>query len=724
MRVCSNCGQPLEEGGEFCTFCGAPASSEPDQEGLGSFCPNCGSPVLKEMLFCGNCGFRLRETEGALAPVQEGIPLQEDVPAQENIPAQPRRRNSVLPIVLGALAVLILAGGFFGYRYISVRSQCEELLAQAGASMEEGSYGEAEKAYQEILVLDPDNKRAALGLSRVFLYGERFEEAGELLENIKIGEKEELWPEYSRLLSVARFCPEFDSSVTDNFPGMTVTLSYGGDLMLDRDAVTITENGESYELSEFHMGDGSLLLGFEAADTDISGEERELEIGIRVDDFTFHRTVKYETPVFQSAEVTLVSTDVSEYPVVKTYFRVQDTAAGTAVEGLDAQSFFIHERLEGGEYLSREIHSVVSLEGNAGLNLALVADKSSSISVYDMEKIKTVMTDFVNSLNYEIGDKAEILAFDSIVQQMCYYTDDNTFLVNGIRNMSADGLTAFYDAVYNGISHAALQGGARCVIAFTDGMDNRSIHSAYDVVQYANASQVPVYIVGVGSEVETYTLQDIAASTGGRYWYIDDLYDLKEIFDEIYLYQKKLYCVEYISDDSLDAYLNRDLQVLVSGQGYRARNDLSFQPVHSLGDEKHSSRYELFKEALTWEEATERCQQMGGHLATITSQDEMDLLIQMAETEGVSYVWLGGYTSYDSTGNVFGHWVTGEEFSFQVWSKDEPSRVDLDGVEEWYIMLWNIPDLGGWTWNDQRNDPVSVSGAMAEKMGFICEFEE
>ena len=48
---------------------------------------------------------------------------------------------------------------------------------------------------------------------------------------------------------------------------------------------------------------------------------------------------------------------------------------------------------------------------------------------------------------------------------------------------------------------------------------------------------------------------------------------------------------------------------------------------------------------MTWEEATRRCQEMGGHLATITSQDEMDQLIAMAEAEEVRFVWLGGYTS-------------------------------------------------------------------------------
>ena len=182
--------------------------------------------------------------------------------------------------------------------------------------------------------------------------------------------------------------------------------------------------------------------------------------------------------------------------------------------------------------------------------------------------------------------------------------------------------------------------------------------------------------------------------------------------------------MEYISDAAQDAYASRELDVRVTGDGYRARNEVAFQAVPSVDPTAHTSRYELIKEAVTWEEATRRCQEMGGHLATITSQDEMDQLIAMAEAEEVRFVWLGGYTSSDSSGNVFGHWVTGEPFSYEAWCVDEPSRVDSsDGVEEWYIMLWDIPSLGGWSWNDQRNDPLAVVPSMRDAMGYICEFE-
>jgi len=423
------------------------------------------------------------------------------------------------------------------------------------------------------------------------------------------------------------------------------------------------------------------------------------------------------------AQMQLVTSDVSSYPLVQLYLRVTDPQTGEAIPGLSAADFTVLERLDSGAFLEREVRSAEQLAGNQGLNIALVADKSSSISYTDMDKIKTVMTEFVDRLDFTTGDRAEVLAFDSIVQQMCTFTDSATLLKNGIGYMSTDGTTALYNALHDGVNHATLQGGARCVIAFTDGQDNESFYTPREIVDYANQNQVPIYIIGVGYDVDTYTLQDIAWSTGGQYWFIDDLYDLEEIYDTIYRQQMQIYAVEYVSDSAFGAYDFREIDVSVNGSGCYAETATGFTPAWSVEQTAHPNRYELVQGAYTWEEAALLCQQMGGHLATITSRGEMDELIAMAEAADVKYLWLGGYTSYDDSGNVFGHWVTGEEFSFEAWAQDEPSRVDRDGTSEWYIMLWNIESLGGWTWNDQRNDPVAVVASMADGMGFICEYE-
>ena len=148
---------------------------------------------------------------------------------------------------------------------------------------------------------------------------------------------------------------------------VAVTLEYGGGLRLTEDMVTLTEEGSGRSLTGFQAEDGKLMLLYETEDTDVSDEKRELSVVLDVEGFRFEREDKYRTPRFEPAQVRLVSTDVSEYPTVKAFFRVEDPATGNALEGLGQRSFIIRERLEGGEYLSREVHMVEPLAGNQGL---------------------------------------------------------------------------------------------------------------------------------------------------------------------------------------------------------------------------------------------------------------------------------------------------------------------------------------------------------------------
>lgn len=419
-----------------------------------------------------------------------------------------------------------------------------------------------------------------------------------------------------------------------------------------------------------------------------------------------------------------VTADVSDYPTVRLYYRIEDSYTSETIPGLEGKMFTVVEKAEGGKLVSREVSSANRLDNSEGLSISLTVDKSGSIDYADMDKIKKVMNEFVRSLQYNVGDQAEIISFDTIVRQMCTYTQDVNLLSNGINNMFPEGQTAFYDALYTSITHAAGQKGAGCVVAFTDGIDNKSIHSADEVLSKAVNLGVPVYIIGVGYDVDEGTLRYIAEGSGGRYWFIDDLYDLSQIYSAVYEKEKDTYVIEYVSDKSMDRYASRTVEVTVKGGGYKGVCTAEFTPNAATDPTayKHSGKYEIFAEDVSWEEANERCIAKGGHLATVTSQGEMDTIIKLAEKAGYKYLWLGGYTSYDYDGSVFGHWITGEDFTYECWGPGEPSRVDLDGTEEYYIMLWYIPSMGGWNWNDQRNSTVDA-GFHQGKIAYVCEWE-
>lgn len=417
--------------------------------------------------------------------------------------------------------------------------------------------------------------------------------------------------------------------------------------------------------------------------------------------------------------VNYVSADISDYPNVRVYFTAEDELGETVY--LSSPNVAVKETVTGGKELEQKIKSVDQLKGREGISISLVADKSDSM-VDDLGTMQNIMTQFVNALDYKLGDRAELIAFDSFVMYMCTYTDDPALLKNGINNMSPFGMTALYDALYDAVTDAGRQNGARCVIAFTDGMENVSDHTANEVINLANQLSVPIFIIGTNGMYSDY--ENIAMSTGGSYWSIGDISDMQTVLDQIYAAEKDMYCLEYISDSKADPLKERSLSIAVADEIYGSVTEMVFTPTEAKKAEKHTSRYELIKADVSWEEANAECISKGGHLITITSEEELKIATDLADKEGLKYIWMGGYTSVRGS-SVFGHWITGEEFVYQKWYPDEPSRNDLDGTPEMYLMLWNV-NKEGWTWNDQRDDLFTkeLAHIFTGKTGYICEYEE
>ena len=121
---------------------------------------------------------------------------------------------------------------------------------------------------------------------------------------------------------------------------------------------------------------------------------------------------------------------------------------------------------------------------------------------------------------------------------------------------------------------------------------------------------------------------------------------------------------------------------------------------------------------MTWEEARDLCVERGGHLVTISDADELATVTDLAETYGVSLVWIGFYRGED--GEI--HWVNDEEIDYYIWGDGEPSGHDTDGTAEDYGLLWQTDS--GWIYNDSRNDPISAyPGIYSGNIAYICEYD-
>ncbi len=125
----------------------------------------------------------------------------------------------------------------------------------------------------------------------------------------------------------------------------------------------------------------------------------------------------------------------------------------------------------------------------------------------------------------------------------------------------------------------------------------------------------------------------------------------------------------------------------------------TFEPVNSVEYNGHT--YELYLNRLSWHNAKLKCEELGGHLATITSEEEQEIVTTLADGKG-AYL---GATNENGTWE----WITGEEFSYTNWVSGEPNN--KGHLSENYLGVYSE---GGWNDFDYINQNVN---------GFICEYD-
>lgn len=131
--------------------------------------------------------------------------------------------------------------------------------------------------------------------------------------------------------------------------------------------------------------------------------------------------------------------------------------------------------------------------------------------------------------------------------------------------------------------------------------------------------------------------------------------------------------------------------------------------------------YLLFDQSLSYSYAREKCEQMGGHLVTITDSDENDAVAEFIDGFNKARYWIG----LDKIDNGSWSWVSGEEYNnLNLWATGEPTNSTGEScVQIMATSSYSGKNLGEWC-DEYSTGGTSNNFWNIANVGFICEYED
>lgn len=257
---------------------------------------------------------------------------------------------------------------------------------------------------------------------------------------------------------------------------------------------------------------------------------------------------------------------------------------------------------------------------------------------------------------------------------------------------AVSGMHSYFGCKHNGYQIASYSNrGTRVDVLAPGGSDSDNVFP--DAKIYSTVADGAVgYGYKVGTSMATPHVAGVAAMIFG----IDPTFTAKEVKDIIKSTATGSYGEEGYK--MLNAKLAVEKAIELRDQKAKKEENASAEPT-----DRH--KYEIFHDTLTWEEAKAACEAKGGHLATITSQEEQKM-IESLNTQN-SKLWIGGYKNADGQWC----WVNGEPWEYQNWGDGEPNNSSNVVADESCVAVWPVK------WNDLANSNTY------EQSGYICEWE-
>src|SRR5215472_14533298 len=238
--------------------------------------------------------------------------------------------------------------------------------------------------------------------------------------------------------------------------------------------------------------------------------------------------------------------------LVLIYVSVTDPI-GRYVTGLDKDNFKLTEEMDK-KKVDQEITQFSSED--APMSVGVVFDTSGSMGV-KLRRSQQAVTQFLKTANPE--DEFFLVQFNDRPELLVPWTPDPEDIQGRLTWVESKGRTALLDGVYMAMNQMKKARNPRkAILIISDGGDNSSRYTESEVKNAVRESDVQIYAIGIFESMAgrnrtpeeasgPQLLNEVAESTGGRFFSADNLADLPDIAAKIGLELRNQYVLGYHS---------------------------------------------------------------------------------------------------------------------------------------------------------------------------------
>lgn len=247
--------------------------------------------------------------------------------------------------------------------------------------------------------------------------------------------------------------------------------------------------------------------------------------------------------------------DLTGYPEVQIHLNAWD-GDSIPLEDLAAKDFKIQE--DSGSVMPP---TSVEVNNDAPLRVVLVLDVSASMQGEPLSDAQAAAVRFIDRLSAK--DQAALFAFSDTVnpdpqtldpKREIGFTNEYDRIYDLIDSLEVSGGTHLYNAVEKAVAQFdGMPEGHRAVLVLTDGRNDPAFVGDPDApILFAQEINVPVFVVGLGNDIDVDYLQRLAGETGGQYRNVPQSSELAQMFNKMSVLLKTTYTLTYQSQLEAD----------------------------------------------------------------------------------------------------------------------------------------------------------------------------